>query len=77
LEHLQIHDTGNGLLHEEGAIYSVVTKGEVHAHLRAVTNMLQGDTWFFTVPYPAILSIDLTTAMKLALIAENYGVSCI
>ena len=75
LEHVQIHDTGNGRLHEEeGAVHSFFAEGAKHVHLWAITNMFQGGTWIFAAPDPAVVGIDSTTEMKRALITENYGV---
>ena len=75
MEHVQIHDTGNGRLHEEeGAVHSFFAEGAKHVHLWAVMNMFQGGTWIFAAPDPAVVGIDLTTDMKRALITENYGV---
>jgi len=64
LEHVQIHDTGNGRRHEEGAVHSA--EGAKHVHLWAITNMFQGDTWIFAAPYPAVVGIDSTTDIKRA-----------
>jgi hypothetical protein len=36
--------------------------------------MFQGSTWIFAAPNPAVVTIDLATDMKHALITENYGV---
>jgi hypothetical protein len=74
LEHVQIHDTGYGRLHEEGAIHCFFAEGAKHIHLWAVTNMFQGGTWIFAAPNLAVVGIDLTTDMKRAFITENYGV---
>jgi len=49
-------------------------EGAKHVHLWAITNMFQGDTWIFAAPDPAVVGIDSTTDMNLALITENYGV---
>jgi hypothetical protein len=58
VEHVQIHDTGNGRLHEEeGAVHSFFAEGAKYVYLWVVTNMLQGDTLIFA-----------------ALITENYRV---
>jgi hypothetical protein len=74
LEHAQIHDTGNGCLHEDEAIHSFFAEGAKHIHLWAATNMFQGNTRIFAAPDPAVVGIDLTTDMKRALITENYRV---
>jgi hypothetical protein len=43
--YVQIHDTGNGRLHEEeGVVHSFFAEGAKHVHLWAITNMSQGDT---------------------------------
>jgi hypothetical protein len=69
LEHVQIHDTGYGLLHEEeGTAHSFLAEGAKHVHFWAVTNMFQEDTWYFAAPDPAVVRIDLTTDMIGALI---------
>jgi hypothetical protein len=58
LEHVQIHDTGNGNFHEEkGAVRSFFVEGAKYA-----------------APEPAAVGTDLTTDMKRALITENYAV---
>jgi hypothetical protein len=49
-------------------------EGPKHAHLWAVTNMFQEDTWIFTAPDPAVMVTDLTTDKKRALITENYRI---
>jgi hypothetical protein len=36
--------------------------------------MFQEDTWIFSATDPAVVVIGLTTDMKRALFAENYGV---
>jgi hypothetical protein len=55
LEHVQIHYTGNGSLHEEeGAVHSFFAGGAKHVHLWAVRNMFQGDTWIFAAPDSAL-----------------------
>jgi hypothetical protein len=47
LEHVQIHDTGNGRLHEEeGVVHSFFAEGAKHVHLLDVTNMLQEECGF-------------------------------
>jgi hypothetical protein len=75
LEHVQIHDTGNGRLHEEeGAVHSFFAEGAKHVHLWAVMKMFQRDTWIFVASDLAVAGIDLTTDMKIALIVKNYGV---
>jgi hypothetical protein len=72
LEHVQIHDTDNGL-HEQVAIHFFFAEGAKHVHLWAVTNMFQGDIWI-SAPDPAVVVINLTTKMKCAHITENYKV---
>ena len=58
MEDVQIHDTGNGRLHEEeGAIHSFFAEGAKHVHLWAITNMFQGGTWIFAAPDPAVVGI--------------------
>jgi hypothetical protein len=75
VKHVQIHDTGNGRLHEEaGTVHSSCAMGAKYVHLWAVTNMFQGDKWIFTAPDPAVVGIDLITDMKRALSTENYKV---
>jgi hypothetical protein len=75
LEHVQIHDTSSGRLHEEeGAIHSFFAEGIKHIHLWAVTNMFQGGKWIFAAPDPAVVGIELTTDKKRTLITENSGV---
>jgi hypothetical protein len=74
LEDVQIHDTGNSCLHEEGALHYFFAEDAKHIHHWAVMNMFQGDTWIFTAPDSAVVGIYLTTDMKCALITENYGV---
>jgi hypothetical protein len=69
LEHVKIHDTGNGRLHEEGAVQSFFAVSAKHVHLWFVTNMLQEDKWIFAAPDPAVV-----TDVKCALITENYRV---
>jgi hypothetical protein len=44
LELVQIHDTGNGRLHEEGPVHSFFAEGAKHVHLLSVSNMFQADT---------------------------------
>jgi hypothetical protein len=74
LNHVEIHDTGDGRLHEEGAVQSFSAESAKHVHIWAVMNMFQGVTWTFVAPDPAVVLIDLVTDMKSALITENYGV---
>jgi hypothetical protein len=58
MEHVQIHDTGNGRLHEEeGAVHSFLAEGAKHVHLWAVTNIFQEDKRIFA----AAVGTDLTT----------------
>jgi hypothetical protein len=81
LEHVQIHDTDNGHLHEkEGVVHSLFHEGAKHVHLLAVVNMFQGDIWIFAALDPAVVGIDLTTNMRSSLkITEsrNFSSSCI
>jgi hypothetical protein len=71
LEHVQIHDTGNGRLHEEErSLHFSFAEGAKHVHLWAVTNLFQGDMWIFAAADPTVV----TTEMKRASITENFGV---
>jgi hypothetical protein len=70
--HTQIHDIGNGLLHEEGTVYSFFVVGTKHVHLWAVTNIFQEDTRIFAASDPVVVGTELTTDIKCALISENY-----
>jgi hypothetical protein len=58
LEHAQMHDTGNGRLHEEEekAVHYYFAECAKYDHLWAVMNIFQGDTWIFVVPDPAVVS---------------------
>jgi hypothetical protein len=72
LEHVQIHDTGNGRLHEEeGPINSFCAEGAKYVHLWAVINMLQEDTWIFAAPDPAVDYRSAALPMKVTL-NHNY-----
>jgi hypothetical protein len=71
LEHVLIHDTGNGCLREKKGPDSFFADGAKHVHLWAVTNMFQEATWIFAVPDPT--GVGLATVMKRAPITENYG----
>jgi hypothetical protein len=76
LEHVQIHDTGNGRLHEEkGAVHSFFAEGAKHVQLWAVTNMFQEDTWICAAPDPTVVGIDLTTGMKCTLSIYTFKVA--
>jgi hypothetical protein len=75
LEHVQIHDTGNGCLHEEEvALHFFFAESAKRVQHWAVTNMFQGDSWIFAAPDPAVVGIDLTTNIKRDFITEHYGV---
>jgi hypothetical protein len=55
LEHVQIHDTGNGHLYEEeGAIHSFFAEGTKHIHLLVAADIFQEDTCIFSAPDPAV-----------------------
>jgi hypothetical protein len=71
LGHVQIHDTGNGHLHEvEEAMHSFFAESAKHFHLWAATIMFQADTWIFDAPNPAVVGIDLVFCVKRALITS-------
>jgi hypothetical protein len=73
LEHAQIHDTGNGRLHEgEGAVYSLLRAQNTFTF--GLSAIYSKETRIFAAPDPAVVVMDLTTAMKRSLITENYGV---
>jgi hypothetical protein len=54
LEHIQIHDTGNGRLHEE----------EETLHSFFAEDATQEDTWIFAAPDPAVVGIGFATDVK-------------
>jgi hypothetical protein len=62
-----MHDTGNGHLHEEGAVHSFPAEGTKHIHLWAVTNMFQGDMQIFAPSDPAVvLALPLTWNVEIS-----------
>ncbi|KDR14868.1 hypothetical protein L798_11008 [Zootermopsis nevadensis] len=73
LENVQIHDAGNGLLHEkEGAVHFIFAEGSKHVNISIVTNMFQEGTWIFTTPSPAVVGVDLTSEMERVFVTEIY-----
>jgi hypothetical protein len=74
LEHIKIYDVGNGRLHEEVAYTLSLLRAQNTFTFGLSRNMFQEDSWIFAIPDPAVVSIDLTTDMKLDVITENYGV---
>jgi hypothetical protein len=51
---ITLYNTGNGRLHEDGAVHSFFAEGAKQVHLWAVMNMFQENTWIFAAPDPAV-----------------------
>jgi hypothetical protein len=65
VEHVQIHDTGNGRLHEEErVVHCLFAEGAKHVHLWAVTNMFQVGTWIFAAPNPTVTPKMLRSVLQ-------------
>jgi hypothetical protein len=59
---------------EEGSVHFSLLRAQNRFVFGAFTNMFQEHMWIFAAPDPAVLDIDLTAAMKHAVITESYGV---